>query len=173
MPAPARPKGATKGGAPPLDRSVIFRLIRLVNLAARPFVERIGKPNSLTLPEWRVMVVLATRPGSTGAEIAFESGLDKMAVSRAIAALERAGRARRFRDPGDRRMGRVALSGAGLSVYRAIAVLAREREAMLLGGLSEDQKAALEAAVDRMTGRIVAADFAENGRPRSTTVRRR
>ena len=45
-----------------VDSSVFFKLIRLVNLTARPFNEVIGKRHELKLNEWRVMVVLASHP---------------------------------------------------------------------------------------------------------------
>ena len=43
--------------------SIFFKLVRVVNLTARPFVESIGKAHRLTLNEWRVMLVLAAHPG--------------------------------------------------------------------------------------------------------------
>lgn len=162
--AEAGPKAKAQTGrlraALPLGRSVFFGLIRLVNLAARPFADRIGRPFRLTLPEWRVMVLLEAHPGLTGAEIAFESGLDKMAVSRAIAQLERLGRVNRIKDPGDRRMERISLSAKGLDVFRRIEVSARFRESTMLSGLSAAERAALAEAVEHMTHAILAADFA-------------
>jgi len=159
----AKPRQETAGAPPSLGRSVVFRLIRLVNLAARPFAERIGRPHRLTLPEWRVLVVLAARPGSTGAEIAYESGLDKMAVSRAIAALEGAGRAVRARDAADRRMERIALSAEGDALYRLIAKSARRREDVLMSRLGQAERRALGLAVDKMIDALVAADHLDAG----------
>lgn len=168
MPRRARLEaGAGRPAAPPLGLSVFFGLIRLVNLAARPFAERVGRPERLTLPEWRVMVVLASGPGATGAEIALESGLDKMAVSRAVAALERAGRARRSRDKADRRMERIALTPSGLAVYHRIENVARRRESILLGGLSSAERSELARMVEVMTSALIAADDEPRKTPRS------
>lgn len=160
MPARAKRKRRPSGGTipPPLGETVLFRLIRLVNLAARPFLERIGRTHALSLPEWRVLIVLARHPRATGAAIAFASGLDKMAVSRAIAALERAGRIVRRPDPDDRRMDRISLSPAGRRVYEAIAASAREREATILDALTGPERDGLAALVDRLIAGVVAAD---------------
>ena len=51
------------------DRALIYRLLRLVNLLSRPFQERFGTRYDLSLTEWRVMMALAARPGTTATEI--------------------------------------------------------------------------------------------------------
>jgi DNA-binding MarR family transcriptional regulator len=172
LPHRVKPRPGTEEAASSLARSVVFRLIRLVNLAARPFVERIGRPYRLTLPEWRVLVVLAARPGSTGAEIAFGSGLDKMAVSRAVASLERAGRAIRARDAADRRMERISLSAKGDALYRKLARLARRREDTLLDRLGQAERRSLGLAVDTMIDALIAADRLNGPERRKPTARR-
>jgi len=47
----------------PMDSSVFFKLVRVVNLTARPFSESIGKAHRLSLNEWRVLLVLANLSG--------------------------------------------------------------------------------------------------------------
>ena len=41
----------------------------------------------LTIPEWRVMAVLAANPGLSAAEVTARTAMDKVAVSRAVATL--------------------------------------------------------------------------------------
>ena len=106
------------------------------------------------------MVVLRTLPGATGAELAFETGLDKMAVSRALAALERAGRIVRQTDSRDRRMGRVSFTPAGFELYRVIEVTARRREVDLFRAVTPRERAQLGAIVERMTAGLIAIDRA-------------
>ena len=92
------------------DDSLFFKLVRVVNLTARPFVETLSRQHQLSLNEWRVMVVLASHPGVAAHEVAEITGLDKMSVSRALAALERRRRVqRRF---AGRRLARVQIAGA-------------------------------------------------------------
>jgi len=58
----------------PLDRSLFSKLVRVVNLTARPFVETLLRSHQLSLNEWRVMVVLASHPGVVAREIADSTG---------------------------------------------------------------------------------------------------
>ena len=56
------------GGARlPYDGELFFKLVRVVNLTARPFVETLARRHRLSLNEWRVMIVLASHPGSAPA----------------------------------------------------------------------------------------------------------
>ncbi len=48
----------------PLDQSLLFTLVRRVNLTARPGVETLSHAHELTLDERRTMVVLANHPGA-------------------------------------------------------------------------------------------------------------
>ena len=84
----------------PIDESIFFKLVRVVNLTARPFVESIGRGHRLTLNEWRAMLVLASHPGSAAQDVVAHTGLDKMTVSRALAGLQRRGRLVRRDRPG-------------------------------------------------------------------------
>ena len=49
----------------------------------------------LSIPEWRVMAVLAANPGLSAAEVTARTAMDKVAVSRAVATLLSAGRLQR------------------------------------------------------------------------------
>ena len=68
---------------------LFLKLVRVVNLTARPFQQRVGRAHQLTLNEWRVMAALGSHTGSTATEVADLTGLDKMAVSRALTGLKR------------------------------------------------------------------------------------
>ena len=99
-----------------MDDSIFFKLVRVVNLTARPFVESIGRAHHLTLNEWRVMLVLASHPGSAAQEVVAHTGLDKMTVSRALSGLQRRGRLVRREDAADKRRALLTLSSAGFPV---------------------------------------------------------
>src|SRR5260370_22629795 len=65
------------------------------------------------LTEWRLMWVLAIAPRITAQRASQIMGLDKAAVSRALAALERRGLVRAVPDPSDSRQRIIELSEAG------------------------------------------------------------
>ena len=121
---------------------------------ARPFVETLARRHKLSLNEWRVMIVLASHPGSAAHEIADVTGLDKMSVSRAIAALGRHDRISRRPDPQDARRTLLELNAAGRRIYQAIGISGREREAQLFAGIGADDKAELERLIDRLVAAV-------------------
>lgn len=138
-----------------------FEMVRLVNLAARPFAREVGRPHRLSLVEWRVMVALMRAPGVAAGEVSQRTGLDKMAVSRALASLERDGRVVRQPDPGDRRRMRLSLSPAGNRLFLRIAATGRAREAQLFGALSPAEVETLRRLVGRMVDSVLEAERAE------------
>lgn len=134
--------------------SVFFKLVRVVNLTARPFQQRVGRQHQLTLNEWRTMAVLGARPGLTATQVADLTGLDKMAVSRALAGLQRNKRLHRHEDPTDLRRSRLHLSSIGKALYAEVLVQAHEREAELFAGLAADELQQLDATLDRLIASV-------------------
>ncbi len=156
----ARPAAAGRDDGPPHDRTLLFAMVRLVNLTARPFQEGIGRRHRLGLSEWRVLAVLHGHPGSAASEIAQRTGLDKMSVSRALASLEAAGRVVRRPDPDDGRRALATLTPAGRALYRDLRGPARERERAVTGALSAAERRQLMALVHRMTESVLETDGA-------------
>ena len=143
-----------------LDESVFFKLVRVVNLTARPFNEGIGRRHGLSLSDWRVMTVVGSHPGTTASEVCARTGMDKMSVSRAIAALGRKRRVLRKPDPHDGRRTLLELSSTGQRLFDDISAGARAREQQLFGGLSAQDQAHLGDTLDRLIDTLRAADAA-------------
>jgi DNA-binding MarR family transcriptional regulator len=137
-----------------VEDTVFLKLVRVVNLTARPFQQRVGRLHQLTLNEWRTMALLGARPGLTATQLTDLTGLDKMAVSRALAGLQRAGRLHRHEDPTDQRRSRLYLSSAGKAVHAAVAVQAREREAELFAGVAAPELQQLNATLDKLIASV-------------------
>lgn len=142
----------------PLDASLFFKLIRVVNLTARPFHESVGKRQHLTLNEWRVMLVLASHAGAAATDVSDRTGLDKMSVSRALAGLHRHGRLQREPDPTDQRKSRLFLTPAGKRLFAQVGALARRREAQLFAGISAEEKRQLSTTLDRLAAAGLASE---------------
>lgn len=134
----------------PLDSSLFFKLIRVVNLTARPFVETLARTHDISLNEWRAMVVLASHPGCAAHEVAEYTGLDKMSVSRAIAALQRHARIHKLADPDDARRICLRLNAAGQALFKAIGNQAALREVQLFQGFSAADRQQLGKSIDRL-----------------------
>lgn len=138
----------------PVDSSLLFKLVRVVNLTARPFSETIGKANQITLNEWRVMVVVASHPGVAAADVAESTGLDKMAVSRAIAGLDTSGRLRKEGDPEDHRRRRLFLSLEGQRLFTRVGRTAKKREAELFTGIAPPELEQFNATLDKLIAAV-------------------
>jgi DNA-binding MarR family transcriptional regulator len=139
-----------------LERFLPYRLSVLTNLVsgaiASVYEERFG----LTIPEWRVIAVLARFPGLSAAEVAANTRMDAVAVSRAVTRLLRDGRIRRSIAADDRRRSILRLSAAGESVYREIAPVALRYEHSLLQGLEHAEIEGLDAVLGKLTARAQA-----------------
>lgn len=156
--AARRPRRA----ALPVDDSIFFKLVRVVNLTARPFSESIGKGHHLSLNEWRVLLVLANHARVAASEVAALTNLDKMSVSRAIAALLRRGRVVRKVDAADKRRMLLRLSAEGERLYERIGVPAKARERSLFRGIGDEDQKRLGGLLDRLIDNLAAADTEGN-----------
>lgn len=148
------PGRSLRAPALPVDSSLFFKLVRVVNLTARPFSESIGRAHQLGLNAWRVLIVVASRPGVAATEVASLTGLDKMAVSRAVAELIRAGRVVRRIDAADRRRMRLQLSAEGRRLYASIGAPARQREQQLFRGIGAAEQKRLDTTLDRLIANV-------------------
>jgi DNA-binding MarR family transcriptional regulator len=138
----------------PIDSSLFFKLVRVVNLTARPFVETLSLSHKLSLNEWRAMVVLASHPGATASDIAEHTGLDKMSVSRALQGLSKGKRVRKQLDPSDARRTQLWLTTSGQALFESIGVLAAAREAALFKGISAAEQRAMAKTIDRLAAAL-------------------
>jgi DNA-binding MarR family transcriptional regulator len=127
-----------------LARFLPYRLSVLANLASTTLAGHYSLRFGLSIPEWRVIAVLANEPGLSAAEVVERTAMDKVAVSRAVAALRRAGRIERAVDARDRRRSRLKLSATGRSVYAEVVPFARRFERRLLAALSPADRDALD-----------------------------
>ena len=143
-----------------LDRFLPYRLSVLTNVVSGAIAAMYQRRFALGIPEWRVIAVLAMRPGLSAAEVAACTGMDAVAVSRAVGRLLRSGRLRRDTADDDRRRSVLDLTPAGLAVYRQVAPLALAYERELLAGLDAHEAAALDSIVRKLTvrARELAAD---------------
>jgi DNA-binding MarR family transcriptional regulator len=136
-----------------LDRFLPYRLSVLANTMsvaiATAYAERFG----LSIPEWRVMAVLAQEPGLSAAQVASRTAMDKVAVSRAVTSLARARRVERTLEQSDRRRSRLQLTPKGLAVYREVVPFALAYEDAVLRGLPARARQKLDVLLDDLLQR--------------------
>jgi DNA-binding MarR family transcriptional regulator len=133
-----------------LERFLPYRLSLLANTVSTAIADAYSARHDMTIPEWRVMAVLAHAPGLSAAEVAERTAMDKVAVSRAVARLLRSRRLRRRQTATDRRRSRLELSAAGREVYGRIAPWALHYERELLKALTPQELRLLDVALARL-----------------------
>lgn len=147
----SRPARITHSDEPlRLEAFLPYRLAVLANAVSRAIAARYEAEFGLSIPEWRVMALLGVSPGLTASEVADATPMDKVAVSRAVRALMEAGRLKANADKDDGRRQRLALTAAGMAIYRRIVPLARALEAQLLADLDARDRDALDRLIDRL-----------------------
>jgi DNA-binding MarR family transcriptional regulator len=150
---PAAPPADAAAGEAPLD-NVLAATHVLSSLISRAFDARLAARHDLSPPEWRVVLTLAQRPGVSANEITALWAMEKMAVSRAVRRLERAGRIRRQVDGADRRRYVLILTPAGRQLYRRILPMANDRYREITGVLTRAELATLRKALAKLNRHI-------------------
>ena len=136
-----------------LDRFLPYRLSVLSNIVSTAISGAYEKRFGLTIPEWRVMAVLAMTPDLSAAEVAQRTAMDKVAVSRAVASLLKARRIVRKTARADRRRSLLRLSQAGRRVYAQVVPVALAYERDLLAPLTRKDREVVDRAVRILLGR--------------------
>jgi DNA-binding MarR family transcriptional regulator len=136
-----------------LEDFLPYRLSILSNTVSSTIASAFGLRFGLSIPEWRVIAVLARFPGLSAAEVAERSLMDKVAVSRAVSKLISRGRIDRQFADADRRRSILHLSEDGRQLHDEIAPLALQFEEDLLQGLSEEEIESLNVIMERLLAR--------------------
>lgn len=133
-----------------LDGYLPYRLSVASNavsgLIARAYEDRFA----LSIPQWRLICVLAEDGGLTQVQIVARTVMDKVTVSRAAQGLVRRRLIGRTENKSDGRSHVLALTPAGRSLHAEIAPLALAYEAALIAGLSPDEVALLKRLLSRL-----------------------
>jgi DNA-binding MarR family transcriptional regulator len=102
---------------------------------------------SVSSSEARALIELMSARGIAQGELAGLLGLDKSTVSRLASGLERKGWIRRGRDEGNQRYVRLYLTAQGGEIAGRVWQAWHSRQARLLAGLSDEERAGLSAGL--------------------------
>lgn len=138
-----------------LENFLPYRLSVLSNTVSGAIASAYFAHFGLTIPEWRVMAVLAANPGLSAAEVTARTAMDKVAVSRAVASLLAANRLRRTTAKADRRRTHLELTPAGERVYARVVPMALDYERHLIEPLSKRDRETLDRLLRILLGRAV------------------
>ena len=119
---------------------------RMLRDASRVYKSR---RNPLTTAQWRTMAILANHEPLTATELCRISMLDKVAISRALAQLQRRGFVARQRLPDDARARQVTLTAAGWRYYNDLVPEMKRQEQTFRALLNEGELEQLCALLER------------------------
>ncbi|GAA2565148.1 MarR family transcriptional regulator [Pseudonocardia hydrocarbonoxydans] len=119
----------------------------LVAIAARS----LAAAGEVTLPQYRALVVLATRGPQRPVDLATALGVNPSSATRLLDRLDVAGLIRRTRLRADRRSLRVALSPAGRDLVAEVTLLRRAEVERLFAALPADQHALVITALQAIS----------------------
>ena len=141
-----------EAGTADVVHGVAGNVLTLIHVASnrisRAFYADIEARHGITLPEWRVMMTLTRHPGMAAMAVAALWGMDKMAISRAVRRLARAGLVRRTPAADDRRRWVLELTPEGRRRFRAIEPAATERYRTVLKSLAPREVAQLRSLLE-------------------------
>ncbi|BAV64698.1 MarR family winged helix-turn-helix transcriptional regulator [Sphingobium cloacae] len=143
-----------------LDQFLPYRLSVAANRVSDAVAGAYERLFALSIPQWRLIAVLAESEGATQNELGQKTVMDKVTVSRAALALARRGLIVRSPNPRDGRSRRLFLSREGRALYRRIAPKALELEDQVFSSLSEEELARFRDILDhiaRKAGALVEA----------------
>ena len=122
-----------------------YRLLRLSNTLGLYSNRRYRNQFDVTLPEWRVMSIIALHETTSARDISRELATDKAWVGLTLQKLEKRSFVRLASDREDARRTLASLTRHGRDVHDAIMANARRRQRRLLGALGNDADTVIAA----------------------------
>lgn len=138
-----------------LTRFIPYRLAVLADevseTVAQVYVDRFD----LSRHEWRILAWLGNQQEMPAKELARNASLDKMQMSRALAALQDKNLVAIKRNVQDRRSNILQLTRQGRAAYDKIVPFALAREEYLLSALTKEEAAALDAIIGKLSQQAI------------------
>ncbi len=137
-----------------LDHFLPYRLSVLSNKVSDAIARLYSERFDLSTAEWRVMAVIGQTPGLSARDVALRTAMDKVQVSRAVAALVGTRRLQRDGDETDGRVTRLSLTAKGHAIYDEIVPLALHLEAVFLAALTPAERDTLDGLMDKLSRQV-------------------
>ena len=131
-----------------LEEFLPYRLSVLSNQVSNAIADGYRGRFGMSIPDWRVIAVLARFPGSSAQDLVEWTQMDKVAVSRGVSRMLARGLLLRETYAEDRRRPELRLSPEGEEVYREIIPMARAYESQLLAAISAEHRKLLDEMLE-------------------------
>ena len=133
-----------------LDDFIPYRLSVTSNLVSDSIARTYESLFGLTIPEWRLIAVIAESDGITQQAIGRQTRMDKVTVSRAAIALVERGLLARRANADDRRSHLLDLTAAGRDLYAVVAPKALDLEQRIFSQFADGEVATFTAMLRRV-----------------------
>jgi len=133
-----------------LDAFIPYRLSVTSNLVSETIASAYQALFGLSIPEWRLIAVIAEDEGATQQQVGRRTRMDKVTVSRATIGLVERGLVERHPHASDRRSQSLHLSHAGRDLYSQVAPKALELERRIFASFDPKEVAAFGEMLDRV-----------------------
>ncbi|MEM9014435.1 MAG: MarR family transcriptional regulator [Pseudomonadota bacterium] len=132
-----------------LEEFIPFRIVSLGHAFSRRLADAYDD-EGVTIPEWRVLAVIAEHRRIAARDVVARTPMDKMSVSRAVSGLEHKQLVERAPEETDRRVAMLTLTSHGRSIFRRIAKIALDYEARILSELTVSERKALCTSLSKL-----------------------
>lgn len=126
------------------------RVLTLAQLLRCRLAERLAEHDA-SLPSWALLSALDKDEQVSQRQLADRCGLEGPTITRHLDRLEARGLVRRERDRRDRRIVRVSFTPEGKRYYGRLERTAEDVDDILRSGLTRDERAGLNQAIDRLS----------------------
>ncbi len=139
---------------PPPERTPIgLRLSRTARAVSRAFDDALAGAGG-SLPVWLVLISLKSRPVRNQRELAEAVGIREATLTHHLNAMDGQGLITRRRDPANRRVQLVELTGAGEAAFHRMRGAAGAFDQQLRAGLSDADLDVLAGLLGRLEGNV-------------------
>ncbi|WP_407331971.1 MarR family winged helix-turn-helix transcriptional regulator [Enterovibrio sp. 27052020O] len=138
-----------------LDDFLPYKLVKTATQVADALAKIYQKEFGISRSEWRVLASLGARDGVLSKDLAKETSMDKVKVSRILNRLEASGIVLRETLENDQRAALIRLTQHGCELYQQIVPRVQTWEQSVLAGLTDGQYRDLYLALDALQHRIM------------------
>lgn len=135
------------------ETSLLFGLVRFLNYMGQEF-ERYASSLDLSLPEWRVMIVIGNHPKISAVDVADATGYSEMNISRIVRRLLDKGYATRSLSRSDRRRADLTLTRKGNRIYDVMLPNTHEAERLVMEALPAEDVKQLRSIIQRLNQQV-------------------
>ena len=136
-----------------LEDFLPFQLSRLSYSVTNSIATLYNNHFNLSIPEWRIIVVLGHTPGLSAIDVSKRTSMDKVAVSRALNKLIANKHVDRHFETADRRRSVLKLTEDGKHIHRRLTKVAVQIEQILTEELNEEEVSVINKIFEKLAKR--------------------